>query len=287
MKFYGLSVFLVFNVFITSLNAIYFHYIPVQISSYNNLPYVAVNIENEEYFLLVDLGSKLTLSLAKNILEKNAGRIPYGTAKWIDNFGNSYEMPAHILSEVKIANIVINNIVANEEYNAGQTPRDGVIGRSLLSRFNLLLDFSNSSILTTDDFCCLGVLGYDLDKFIKVPFSGARNEIIFSIKIDNVDKRFLLSTGCSISFINASFFKDQKFELEQFGLPIYSTSKFSIGDYDFGLTDLHVMDFFTMDIIDAVLGMDFLKKHVVYVDFENKYLYIQPNVNDSPICRNE
>jgi hypothetical protein len=272
MKFYGLSVFLVFNVFITSLNA-YFHPIPIQIPLDDNRPYAKVEIENDDYFLLVDLGTILPLSLQKSILERLNVHIPYRTAQYMDIFGNRYEMPTYILPQVKIENVVFHSTVVNEETYTG---RDGKIGRSLLSHFNLLLNFSNPVILATDNFFMLKLLGYDLDEFIKVPFSGVCSEIVFSIKMDSIEKRFMLDTGSCFSLIDASFFKDETFGREQFGIPIYSTSKFIIGGHDFGLTDLYLMDVVAKDHFDGILGMDFLKRHIVYVDFKEKHLYIEP-----------
>ena len=276
MNFINAFVFSVLSFFLTLMDIhAYFYVIPVEVSPYNNLPYTAVEIEKKKTFLVVDLGSKLPLSLEKEFLEGLSTRYPYGTAKWKDAYAQEHETSAYIIPEVKFGDLIMLNVVANAEENENPNIK-GCLGRTLLSEFNLLLDFSKRGIFLTDQFGTLHLMGYHLEQFIKVPFDGPANSIIFSIELDNGLKRFALDTGASTTFINASFFKDCVFEKEQFDMPVYTTSKFCIGDHDFGQTDLHVLDFFTMGLLDGILGMDFLQKHKVYIDFENKYLYIKP-----------
>jgi hypothetical protein len=160
-----------------------------------------------------------------------------------------------------------------DELNDYQT--EGVIGRALLSQFNLLLDFSKSVIFVTDQIHYLDALGYHLEKFIKIPFERQKGSIIFPIDLDIGEKKFILDTGCTTSIINSSLLSDQKFDKALYGIPIFTTSKFSIGAHDFGMMDLLLVKIFTAGILDGILGMDFLKTHVVYIDFDKKLIYMK------------
>ncbi len=263
----------------------YFFNIPVDISLRSGTPYTEVEIEGEVYYVLVDLGSRFPLSLRKDILEK-LDKSPYGTAKWRDVFGVGYEEPAYIIPKIIVGDMIFDNIIANEkEFNLVYSPdgnltcseTDGVLGRAILSRFNLLLDFSKSIIFATDVYCYLGTMGYHLEKFVKIPFKRPDGGIIFPIDLDIGTVQFALDTGCTMSVLDSSLVSDKELDIGPFSFPIYKSSRFRMGDFDFGGTELHCLNIFKSEVLNGILGMDFLKTHVVYIDFDEQFIYISKN----------
>jgi len=64
-------------------------------------------------------------------------------------------------------------------------------------------------------------------------------------------------------------------EVESENLPFLPSSRLVLGGEDFGKKSLYLVDF-TEKIteIDGCIGMDFLKQHVLYLDFKNNLAYI-------------
>ena len=61
-----------------------------------------------------------------------------------------------------------------------------------------------------------------------------------------------------------------------YGFPIFTTSQFTINGTDFGSKDLYFINMTNeLHDIDGVIGMDFIKKQVMYIDFSKEIIYIQ------------
>ena len=85
--------------------------------------------------------------------------------------------------------------------------------------------------------------------------------------------------------MRSSIFQGIGIKNEKHGFPIYTTSMFEIGSKNFGSMNLYLFDI-TPELheIDGVLGMDFVKNHVIYIDYKDKVLYIgnsKPRIQDS------
>ena len=91
-------------------------------------------------------------------------------------------------------------------------------------------------------------------------------------------KKFFIDTGCSQNIIKASQLQDRKCEIEERGFSFFSSSKLVIEGKNFGSTALYLYEI-TPELteIDGILGMTFLNKHVLYIDFPNRLPYIREN----------
>jgi hypothetical protein len=79
--------------------------------------------------------------------------------------------------------------------------------------------------------------------------------------------------------------QDQECATDERGFSFFNTRKFSIGNNDFGSKNLFLYDIVPeLQEIDGLLGMDFLKNHVVYIDYKSRTVYIQDNkVSAKPV----
>ncbi|MGE5196268.1 MAG: hypothetical protein ACM3JI_02935 [Anaerolineae bacterium] len=254
-------------------------------------PAITAVIEKQTYLLKFDLGSKFSLSLDKDILEAVQSKKSYGVAKWRDVKGNFYESPSYIIPRVKIGDLLLIDTIVKQEddiYKINTTlwnnkeneptpsiQHFGTLGRPLLEKKNLLLDFKNSLMFVSNDIKKLKENGYNLNKSIKVSFQMGRTGIILLVNTDIGTIKLSIDTGSTVSLVRSSIFQNTEINKKEHGIPIYTTSKFAIGNKDFGNKDLFLYDITSeLNEIDGVLGMDFLKKHVVYIDYKNKVLYI-------------
>jgi len=267
------------------------YYVPMPTKvSIANIPLIEVDIQNAKYLLKMDLGSKFQLTLSEHVLDqlnkKNAG-----TLLGRDMYGNAYETPAYLIPLIKIGDFSWVDVMVNRESNdfTSKTTlwvdtnkskdyfedRMGTIGRGLLEKRNLLLDFHNSIIFISNDIKRLKKSGYFLEEFRKCSFEIGRTGLILIINTDVGKIRFSLDTGSTVSFIRSSFLPNDISKKKKHGLSFVITSKFEMAGKDFGNMHLYLQDITPeLSEIDGILGMDFLKNHIVYIDYQDKVIYV-------------
>lgn len=268
----------------------YYVQIPTKLSI-ASVPLIEVDIQDEKHFLKIDLGSKFQLTLNKRIInqlnKKNAG-----TLLSRDMHGNSYEAPAYLIPMIKIRDLSFKDVMVNEEsddfivnttfWTDPNRSKDsfenqiGAVGRGLLKNRHLLLDFYNSRIIISNDIKQLKRAGYHLKEFNKCLFEVGRTGAIVTVNTDIGKAKLSIDTGSTVSFIRTSFLSNDTSENKKYGLPIVTTSTFEIAGKDFGTMDLYLQNITPeLSEIDGILGMDFLKTHVVYIDYQDKIVYVR------------
>lgn len=271
-------------------NQKYHFQIPTQFSAHG-IPLIEIKIQGHEYPLEMDLGSKFQLALYKNILDL-LDKTPREPLVCRDIAGRSYETPAYALSSIEVAGMVMDNVVVKEESmdyvfntifseNSKKSIEEGLytagtLGSALFSDKNLLLDFNNSVFFISNDIQDLITHGYDLKKFVKVPYISSKHFIIVNVETELGMARLVLDTGSTVCFIRSSFASHLVPQGKRSGLPFITTSKFEMSGKDFGPMNLCLYDICSeLSEMDGLLGMDFLKNHVIYIDREYKQLYIK------------
>jgi len=294
-----------FALAITLLCAWYFHFfpfknpyaqIPVKFTS-SRIPYVEIEINSQKFFLEIDSGSDFELSVKKEIIEKINGRFT-GKIFHQGSKGNESESSKYLIPKIKMGKVNFNNTTAHDGYTDegghiwgkkkhGDVEISGTIGRKLLGiSNNLLLDFKNAVfflIRTRKDLKHLRKEGYFVENLIEIPFEGDKNRIIFLVDTDVGEKKFLLDTGATVSIIKPSFVTEEERKEIRQHMMFMTTSKFVITNHDFGGMELHFYDIpDKFDDIDGILGMDFCRKHVIYLDFKEKKAFIGPSEKVHP-----
>jgi hypothetical protein len=256
------------------------------------LPLIKVEIDGDIYPIVIDLGSKFSLSLDKKTLTK-LNKKNHGVVEWRDLKGNYYHSNAYILPKIQVGDLAWNDVIANEEledflsnttlWNTHETiPNDkvGYLGRPLLLRYKLLIDVANSLLVISNDQNKLSEMGYEIKKMIKVPLEEGAG-IILKVETDIGIQKYGIDTGATINLARASLFSDKE-QGQDKGMRTYSSQRCVIGDHDFKKTMFYLIDI-TPELkdIDGCLGMDFLKNHVVYIDYPNRTAYIADPSNNS------
>lgn len=283
------SIIVVFNIYFIFFHKHKYHCIvPIEID-YAYCPVMNIEIENKHYPILIDLGMVGTFTLNKNIINELKRKKNVGNFEWMDLKGNKYIAPLYLIPKIDFGielkkieveeesdGYKVNTTLLNEEGDDEKLHEVGSVGRSLLQKFNLLMDISKSRFIFSNNYYKLKKEGYDIDKYLKIPILKDLEGIIFTINTDLGKKKFFLDTGTSITLIRSSYIDDNLKHVEEHGMEVFSTNTFEIEGIDFGKQNLFLLDISSeLNYFDGVLGMDFLKKHVCYIDFENGYLYIK------------
>ena len=256
------------------------------------IPLVSVKIEGSTHFLELDIGSKCELSLDQNVLDHIQNKKPSGTIHWRDIKGNFYESPSYLIPRLEIEGLVLKDVVASQENmdfrrdttlwndkKNEQAPKKqfvGNLGRLLLEKTNLLIDFKNLSMFACNNKRELNKAGFFLDHMTQIPFEGGMKGIIMKVDTEAGVLRLGLDTGSTVTLIRASRLQDQKSTKDNRGFSVYTSRSFVIGNKDFGPKNLLLYEITPeLNEIDGILGMDFLKNHILYIDYKDKVIYIE------------
>lgn len=255
--------------------------IPVTFSS-ASIPLMEVKIEGKTYPFSLDLGSKFALTLGKDLLS-GLTKTACGSETWQDLTGRAYESPLYCLPKVEIGGIELIEPVAQEECDevaqyvsttkSGKPHRPEAIGRPLLEKHNLLLNFPQSELIACNNLKKLKKAGFAIETWTRVPFEIKGGVMLLSINTDLGQLVFWLDTGATTSIINPALTEEQKCVKGDYGLDTFTTSMFAIQEKEFGPMALYLWEFGSSNA-DGVLGMDFLETHPVYIDYNNRQLYI-------------
>ncbi len=231
-------------------------------------PNIKVQIEENVYPLEIDLGSNFLFSLSKNLLN-NIHKTLYGCSTWIDFKGNKYSSPAYIVPEVKIEELTFKDAFVSEDRedfhnnvisNTFPPEEIGSIGRPILERYNLFLDFEHAAIYACNSVKALQKKGVLSRNLLTVPFILHPDGIMLSVETDTGFLNLLLDTGASCTAVRVPH-------------PDY-ISKFCLMDHDFGARSVFPIELHSDFNYDGFIGMDFLKEHSLYIDYPNKLIYI-------------
>jgi hypothetical protein len=215
-----------------------------------------------------DLGSPLSFSLSEEIL-KAIDKTEYGMLKWYDVVGNSYESSTYTVPEIKIGNLTFANVIVDQyskEFQINSTligdplQFDGVIGLSILKRYNLLLDFPHSAVYACKDLSLLQKFGLLSNHLLAAPFTLGPDGMVLNVETDTGIHRLMLDTGTTTLVIRAPHPS--------------STAKFSIMGHDFGKQLVISTDLCPQYKCDGLIGMDFFCEHRIFIDYAQKMIFI-------------
>ncbi len=256
----------------------------------SHTPLIHVKIDNTYYPLELDLaGSSSELTLSKEILNNIVKKLLNAKTQWRDLLGNQYKSSEYLISAIYFKDLKLKNIYAkeeNQEYLDNITLWEeegddlfeeyGTIGLKLAEKHNILLDFPRDRLFFSNNLGRLKKEGFDIDSYLPVPFMRLKEGIVFAIDTDVGKNNFLLDTGATISIFRETFFENEEKLNEIHGKKVFFSSKFKIADCDFGKQDLILLNISSeFESFDGILGMDFIKKYVIYLDFDKKIMYLQ------------
>lgn len=260
---------------------------PIQLSSLNNWPIVNMDIGGRFFPVFLGLGTDSFLALQSDILER-IEKYPDKMTDRINFNGRIDTLRSFVLPSIKIGKWKATEITVIEKAQQAEKARNlvqpvGEVGNRILEKTNLVLDFPHNRIWMIENLEGLREAGFNEKKMLKVPFELWKSGIILKVDTDRGRLRMLLSTNSTLTTIKSSLVKGETGIENEFGVQVYANTNFSIEGKNFGPFPVSSVVFPSeFDQFDAVLGMDFLSQHIIYIDYQNRAIYIGYAIKD--IC---
>jgi len=184
----------------------------------------------------------------------------------------------YFVPQVKLGSHIFKNVIVTglDENFCGQDKKYvGLVGNKILEKGNLLVDFSQSKVRFIPHTADQTFIDGNINSWKKIQFERKKLGIFLVIVTDVGEARFLLDTGAPCTIIDQSFLYDVEESPAQTEIE-YTSAKFELGGFDFGQQKILGIKWTKISDEQGILGMDFLKKHVIYIDYPNKVLYIKP-----------
>ncbi len=263
-----------------------FLFIPIQVLGFSedNIPCFNVNIESNKFIFKLDLGLNSAASISGEFLPKINEKAFVKTSMKAGFRGNFYEVNTYQIPKFTIGMLDFHPILLVEENKLLQAesqigkqkkeslgPIAGKIGWKVFEKTGLFLDFRHSMIIVCDSAETLEKQGYSLGAFTKIPIIKEHDLIEFDVPASRGTLRCLLDTGCSHNFIHAGNGRNKS--LERMITKKKRISSFMIGGEDFGPVIFSKLSIQCPFHIDAILGMEFMLNHVVFIDFVKSEVY--------------
>jgi hypothetical protein len=265
----------------------FFYSVPVEQFSSSGAPRFNLQIEDQVFSIDLDLGSSGNLSLdsdkiqsIKNKMFKRVGKSHGIRGK--EYYYNSYEVP-----EIKIGDAELLSIILDEENkdlldnalllaNPNIIPDhgEGRIGWPTFYHSNLLLDIPHMEIGFCSSLDNLRNHGYDPDAFTAVPITLDRDMIEFDLQTEKGTLRCVLDSGATRNLFHSPLTETQSLEerLKDASSYIqYTTSH--IGAYNVGPITFIPVPLLLPHQYQAMLGMEFIHKHIIFINFAEKMIY--------------
>lgn len=261
--------------------------------SYSKMPVISGSINKKPYYFGIDTGSTFHLSMPKHILQ-NIDKVPFKTFFSKDGFGNRYKSQGYLLKEFRVGNLEIDTIEVCEKSpdfyentNLWSDERSrkkftgpkltGTIGIPLLESSNTYFHFPKNEMAFIRNSSDLKKYRIDLTSFTAIPFENTDYGIIIEIGTDLGIRKFSVDTGSTENFFRSSLITHKELKQDPIRKILFfaTTHRFKLGNMDYGPEELCSLEISEEFPIDGMLGMAFLRKHEVFIDYRNSILYLR------------
>lgn len=251
-------------------------FLPLDITEFSlqKVPYLSTRIENRELSLLLDIGSSDDVALILPVLNQLQDKTYLQQRQHCGFRGKVHESATYKIPKLQIGNLTFWEPSLSEETGEFQVEgsldvepsavlKDGRLGWHLFTGSNLLLDLGCSKIAFADSFSTIQNRGYAHVPFAKVPLLRDRGILEIEAEVNHQRVRCLLDTGATWNLLNS----------EEEGCAAIHSS-ITINQVAFDPIVLHTLPIHLPFPVDVILGMEFFREHIVFIDFAENSVYI-------------
>lgn len=263
----------------------YFFFAPILKFSSGGIPCLMIQVEGQDIIVELDLGLRGEVAFSQKIIERIKEKTFVGERKVYGARGKSYQYSRYKAPKIQLANLDFRGCIMEEDseellqnaviLSAGPRKPEfsGRIGWELFVNCNLFLDLANSNIAFCDSVETLETQGYPMKEFAKIPLHTERGFVEMLVEGSEGTQIWALDTGATWNILNTN---DNTKTIEEMALNPRNHIKLplKIGDADFGFLPFCKIPIPLPIHVDAMLGMEFFKKHQVFIDFYEKQIYI-------------
>ncbi len=263
--------------------------LPIQF--YTGVPFVPVTINGVKTQLYVDLGGGGTyVSLSQAILNEahtGEGKVTGYFTNWK---GEHLPKIEYTLKQLTIGQYTIDHLPAtqfatirpftNDTSRVSPLLNNGIIGLELLKKFSLIIDYQGNKIILFHGPLPIEYVNIPWKKFSFE--SGPSGVIITRSVINHTPVRVLWDTGNNYSTMKpevasfAGLFSTCPANLmpEDLNCHLVKTPDFVVDNQDMGSQTFYVLPT-QLPNMDASLGGNFFKEHIVWIDFDKKIIGVK------------
>lgn len=269
----------------------YFITVPITKWSAIQAPCVDIRIENKTFPVELDLGFRGNLTFTAQWVETLSSKTFLREKSMYGIRGKEYATKLYQIPALEVGKMTFFKPILQEEKEEftkdstfvkkgqKQSPKEpGRLGWELFYNVNLLVDAENSLIAFCDSLETLAKQGYEIEQFTRSPLLLERGLVEFNAEIPEGILRCVLDTGATWNMLNCGIEETQSIDDLMWHVDsIVERSSLKINGNDFGPISFHKLPIKIPIRIEAILGMDFFKNHIVFLDFRNKYVYFSKN----------
>lgn len=262
------------------------YFIEVPIVKYSSIqsPCVLVDIEDEPVSFEIDLGYRGIASVYSQILDRITDKSFLKRHTYFGAKGNQYTSDIYTVPKIQIGDMAFISPLLKEENeqfikdalfndSGDEAEEPGRIGWELFGNVNFFMDVKNSKIAFCDSIETLKKNGYFLDGFTETPLFIERGFLEIEAKLSTGSLRCMLDTGSTCNLLNKEDLTwDEAVENLNNKIEI---SNFQIAERDFGPISFGCLPIKFPIHIEAILGMEFLKNQVIFIDFSKEKVYFE------------
>lgn len=264
-------------------------FVSVPITKFSSIQCPCVNVEigGTTFSMELDLGFRGDLSLSQNLTDQISSKTLLSSKSRYGIQGKEYATKFYRIPTVNIGEMFFIQPVLEEEtaefikdavfVQNGREPsprESGRIGWEFFYNTNLLIDAKHSILAFCDSLETLKKEGYVVEDFVKTPLILERGCVEFDAKTPNGVLRCVLDTGATLNMLHSETAEgdtiDQAIWKAENDLECPS---FQINDHDFGPVNFRRVPIKTPIPIGAFIGMEFVKEHLIFLDFSGNYVY--------------
>lgn len=274
--------------------------IPVTTIDDLRLPLIPVTLGTVTTHLMLDTGGQIGITVPEALVGPATGVFLTGRQeRRIDATGKVSRVRQLIAPIVDLDTAKLGPVAGSVNYEWGlrinddermPTPESlnaGVIGLGALSSHNLLLDMAQQRLLL---YARGSAEQPDIAAWRQIPFTYDESGILVTLTADGVPLRFSLDTGASSSMLSrdAAIFAKRPSpcageQADDAHCGMWRLEPLESEGAPFAGVDVLVAPMAGVPF-DGLIGMDFLRAHKVYIDFDTRTLHVVavPHASDSP-----
>lgn len=244
-------------------------------------PCLEIQIEDKAFIMELDLGFRGHLAMSSKFVNEISSKSFLGTKPMYGFRGHAYETNLYRIPEIRIGPLSLWQIILQEECEQSRLDsilvkkteaplqrEPGKLGWELFYHFNLLIDMNNAKVAFCDGLDSLKKRGYPTDAMVSMPLIEERGLIEFDAITPNGSLRCVLDTGCTWNILNMETKEDVSSSKNTVEI-----ESFKIGKQDFGPISFQRVPIQIPIHVEAILGMEFFKEHLVFIDFSQAKIY--------------
>ena len=273
---------------------VYFVSVPFTKLSPIRSPCLDVEIEGKTFSTELDLGLRGDIAIEKEFIDQISLKTLIGTTPMYGIRGKEYPTNFYRIPKIQIGVMHFNQPILQEksqefvkdgtfiQSGRERSPRDPVrLGWSLFYDVNLLVDVKNFEIAFCDSLDTLKKRGYPIEAFTKCPLDLERGLVEFEAETPKGKLRCMLDTGTTCNMFNSEIAEGETVEQMIWEPENWlNYNFFKIEGNDFGPITFRRVPIHIPIRIEAVIGMEFIEDHLIFIDFANKLIYFAKNTDN-------